>query len=223
MNSGTTSVWALGTLMLGLTFGVGCGASASKSADQDATHASARPERISTGDAGKLAPHRKGAVAYTYLAGGCFWGVEHYLEKLSGVHEVVSGYMGGHVANPTYKQVIGKKTGHLETVKVAYDPKQVSFETIAKLFFEIHDPTQKDGQGPDIGPQYLSAVFYANAEQKRVVEGLMGQLSSTGMDVATILRPIDGPFWPAEAFHQDYYARTGKYPYCHKRVKRFAD
>lgn len=115
------------------------------------------------------------SVATAYFAGGCFWGVEYYFEKVPGVVDAVSGYMGGEQENPTYKDVSGGKSGHLEVVAVRYDPRQVSYESLAKLFFEIHDPTQKNGQGPDIGEQYLSAVFVATDEERSVVENLIGQ------------------------------------------------
>ncbi len=155
-----------------------------------------------------------------YLAGGCFWGVEYYLEKIPGVTSVVSGYMGGHTDNPTYHEVCSGTTGHLETVEVRFDPSQVSYETILRRFFEIHDPTQANGQGPDIGEQYLSAVFYTSPEQKRVADKLIGILKSRGYQVVTAVRPATR-FWPAEAYHQDYYRRTGKQPYCHVPIPRF--
>ncbi len=157
-----------------------------------------------------------------YLAGGCFWGVEHYMEQLDGVLSVESGYMGGEIDAPTYAQVSSHRSGHLEAVRVRFDASRVSFEAIAKRFFEIHDPTQVDGQGPDLGPQYLSAVFYTDDEQKRVVGALIARLRERGFAVATQLRPAT-KFWEAEADHQDYYARTGKTPYCHAPVDRFGD
>lgn len=161
-------------------------------------------------------------VELAYFAGGCFWGVEHYLEQLDGVQSVESGYMGGHVDSPTYADVSSQTSGHLETVVVRFDPSVVPYEAVAKRFFEIHDPTQADGQGPDLGPEYLSAVFYTSPAQKTTVEGLIAQLKTRGYDVVTELRPAE-TFWPAEEFHQDYYARTGKTPYCHARVRRFGD
>ena len=102
-----------------------------------------------------------------YFAGGCFWGVEYYLEKLDGVKDVISGYMGGDKENPTYQDVSSGNTRHIETVKVIYDPQKISYEVLAKAFFEIHDPTQTNGQGPDIGKQYLSAIFTSNEEEKK--------------------------------------------------------
>ncbi len=162
------------------------------------------------------------ADSVAYFAGGCFWGVEHYMEQMPGVVDVESGYMGGHVKSPTYEQVTAHTSGHLEAVAVRFDSSKVSYEAVAKLFFEIHDPTQTDGQGPDLGSQYLSAVFYTDAEQKKTTEGLIERLRGRGFEVATELRQAD-EFWPAEDYHQDYYARNGKKPYCHTRVPRFGD
>ncbi|MFO7767816.1 MAG: bifunctional methionine sulfoxide reductase B/A protein [bacterium] len=155
-----------------------------------------------------------------YLAGGCFWGVEHFLEQLEGVESVRSGYMGGHVPDPSYEEVCTGRTGHAETVEVLFDPGEVSFETIARTFFEIHDPTQLDRQGPDHGSQYRSAVFYTSPEQEAVVERLIGILEENGYDVVTEVEEAD-TFWPAEQYHQDYYEETGGRPYCHGYVKRF--
>ncbi len=155
-----------------------------------------------------------------YFAGGCFWGVEYYLEKIEGVKEVISGFMGGHLKNPGYYDVVRKDTGHLETVEVVYDPAKVSYETLAKTFFEIHDPTQVDGQGPDIGSQYLSAIFVSNAEERKIIERLIKILEGKGFKIATQVLPVT-PFYSAEAYHQDYYERKGRKPYCHRRVKRF--
>ena len=155
-----------------------------------------------------------------YFAGGCFWGVEYYLEQIKGVKEVTSGFMGGKMKNPSYKDVIYKNTGHLETVEVVYDPAKVSYATLAKTFFEIHDPTQTNGQGPDIGSQYLSAVFVNNKEERKIINKLIKILESKGLKVATkILKKT--PFYTAEEYHQDHYERKGGTPYCHTRVKRF--
>lgn len=159
---------------------------------------------------------------FAYFAGGCFWGVEHYLEQMDGVLAVESGYMGGTTDNPTYDDVLTHATGHLETVRVRFDPAKVSYRALAQRFFEIHDPTQRDGQGPDIGNQYLSAVFVVDDDQKRDTDDLIGILQERGYDVATTVRTA-GAFWVAEGYHQDYYARTGKTPYCHTRVRRFGD
>lgn len=155
-----------------------------------------------------------------YFAGGCFWGVEYYLEKIPGVKSVVSGYMGGKKSDPTYAEVSTGRSGFLETVAVTYDPAVVDYKTLAKTFFEIHDPTQEGRQGPDIGAQYQSAVFYNDAEEKKTTESLIRQLELNGYDVKTQLREAR-PFYPAEAYHQDYYERHQKRPYCHGYVKRF--
>ncbi len=159
-------------------------------------------------------------IAKAYFAGGCFWGVEYYLEQIKGVIEVTSGYMGGKVKNPAYYDVIRKNTGHLETVEVIYDPRQVSYETLAKTFFEIHDPTQIDGQGPDIGSQYLSAVFVKSPKERKTIKKLINILESNGLKVATKILDKT-PFYAAESYHQDHYTRKGGTPYCHRRVKRF--
>lgn len=155
-----------------------------------------------------------------YYAGGCFWGVEHLFQGKQGVVKAVSGYMGGEVDEPTYEQVCSKRTGHLETVEVTYDPGQVSYEELTKFFFEIHDPTQANGQGPDIGPQYLSAIFFSDESEKQTAEELIGILKEKGLEVVTQLLPLV-TFWEAEDYHQDYYDKKGSQPYCHFYQKKF--
>lgn len=204
-------------LALGLSLSPAWGCS-SPSASPSSTTAPAPAPASKTTDAAP-APAADGVA---YFAGGCFWGVEHYLEQMDGVISVESGYMGGHVESPTYEQVTSHTTGHLEAVEVRFDPAKISYEAVAKRFFEIHDPTQADGQGPDIGPQYLSAVFYTSPEQKQTTEALIDTLKARGYAVVTAVRPADR-FWKAEGYHQDYYASNGKTPYCHARVKRFGD
>ncbi|XAU16354.1 bifunctional methionine sulfoxide reductase B/A protein [Sulfurimonas sp. HSL3-1] len=157
-----------------------------------------------------------------YFAGGCFWGVEYYMEKIPGVTSVVSGFMGGTKKEPGYYDVVGGGTGHLETVAVAYDPSKVDYETLAKTFFEIHDPTQEGRQGPDVGAQYQSAIFYNAAAEKATVLKLMERLRKNGYDVKTKLFKAS-PFYKAEDYHQDYYRRHHKQPYCHGFVDRFKD
>lgn len=160
-------------------------------------------------------------VAQTAIfAGGCFWGVEHLMQKQLGVISVESGYTGGTVANPTYEQVCTGRTGHAEAVLVTYNPALVSYETLAKLFFEIHDPEQIDGQGPDLGSQYRSEIFYGSAPERVVLEGLVAQLTAKGYKIATRLTPAT-TFYPAEKYHQDYYVSKGSEPYCHSRTQRF--
>ena len=158
--------------------------------------------------------------ARAYFAGGCFWGVEYLFEKKEGVISAISGYMGGTQENPSYEDVIYRNTGHLETVEITYDPKKVSYETLARFFFEIHDPTQKNGQGPDIGEQYLSAVFVRNEYEKKTVQKLIRILKHKGFDAATQIRPLC-PFYKAEDYHQEYYEKTGKVPYCHVYKQKF--
>ncbi len=155
-----------------------------------------------------------------YFASGCFWGTEYFFRKAKGVKETTVGFMGGHVDNPTYQQVCQKNTGHLETTEVVYDPLVTSYEEMVKLFFETHDFTQTNGQGPDIGPQYLSCIFYTNATEKTIAERYIDLLTAKGYRVATMLKPAS-TFWPAENYHQDYYTYKGSIPYCHKYTKIF--
>lgn len=154
------------------------------------------------------------------FAGGCFWGVEHLFKDVPGVKELQVGYTGGTVPNPTYEQVCTNTTGHAEALRIVFDPQIVSFETLAKLFFEIHDPTQLNGQGPDIGYQYRSAVFYTSAAQQATARHLIDILKPKGLAVVTQVEELK-EFWPAEDYHQHYYVKKGTLPYCHRRVKRF--
>ncbi len=162
----------------------------------------------------------KPQLAEAIFAGGCFWGVEHLMQSQKGVESVVSGYIGGTVDNPTYEQVCSKTTGHYEAVKVTYDPQKVDYQTLTKLFFEIHDPEQTDGQGPDLGSQYLSAIFYNSDSQKEDAQELINQLEEKGYKVATKLIEAT-TFYNAEGYHQDYYEKKGTQPYCHFYTKRF--
>ena len=154
------------------------------------------------------------------FAGGCFWGVEYYMEQKEGVKSVTSGYIGGTKDHPTYKEVCSGTTGHAEAVRIIFDPAKVSYEELARLFFEIHDPTQVNRQGPDIGLQYRSEIFYLDDDQKRTVEKLIDILKSKGYKVATGVTKAT-TFWPAEDYHQDYYEHKGTLPYCHGYTKRF--
>ncbi len=154
------------------------------------------------------------------FAGGCFWGVEHMMQRVKGVIEVISGYTGGDTKNPGYREVCKEDTGHAEAVEVVYDSSLVSYETLVKYFFEIHDPTQVNRQGPDIGYQYRSAIFYKTDDEKKVAEKIISELEKKGYKVATELQKAN-EFWPAEDYHQDYYARKGGVPYCHSYKKRF--
>ncbi|MFA5134444.1 MAG: peptide-methionine (S)-S-oxide reductase MsrA [Patescibacteria group bacterium] len=155
-----------------------------------------------------------------YFAGGCFWGVEYYFQKEPGVLSTRVGYMGGSAEHPSYEQVCSSATGHAETIEVIFDPAKTDFASLAKLFFEIHDPGQRNRQGPDIGSQYRSAIFYATAEQKKISEHLIEILKDKGFPVVTEIVPAD-TFWPAEEYHQAYYQKNGQLPYCHRRIKKF--
>jgi peptide-methionine (S)-S-oxide reductase len=150
------------------------------------------------------------------IAGGCFWCIEPVFDDLKGVTDVVSGYTGGHVPNPTYEQVCGKRTGHAEALKVTFDPSVVSYRELLEVFFTVHDPTTRDRQGNDVGPQYRSAVFYHSPEQKRTAEEVMREVGESGMydaPLVTELAPA-GEFYEAEAYHQNYFARNPFQPYC---------
>jgi len=155
-------------------------------------------------------------IETAYFAAGCFWGVEYYMQKAHGVVTAVSGYMGGDKINPNYEEVCSGNTNHAETVEVIFDTTLTNFETLAKLFFEIHDFTQINGQGPDIGTQYRSVIFYTNTNQKEISEKLSNILQEKGYKVATQLVPAE-QFWKAENYHQQYYFKKGSLPYCHFR------
>jgi len=162
----------------------------------------------------------KERIKRAIFAGGCFWGVEYHFQDLPGVLSTTTGYTGGQTDNPTYEEVCSGKTGHIEAVEVLFDADKIAYEGLAKLFLEIHDPTQVGRQGPDIGEQYRSAIFYVDEEQKKAAEELVSVLQKKGLRVATEIKKAQR-FWPAEEYHQDYYRKAGKEPYCHIRVKRF--
>ena len=153
------------------------------------------------------------------LAGGCFWGVEDGMSRLPGVVDVRSGYTGGHLDRPSYEDVCRGNTGHAEAVLVRFDPQKISYEAIVRRFFEIHDPTELNRQGPDVGTQYRSAIFWLDEDQKATAQKLMDELRSLGYHVVTTLEPA-GPFYEAEAWHQDFAARTGRGA-CHLPGPRF--
>ncbi|RKX20310.1 MAG: methionine sulfoxide reductase [Candidatus Zixiibacteriota bacterium] len=169
-----------------------------------------------------VSAEEKHDVEIAYFAGGCFWGIEYYFQKEPGVLSTSVGYMGGHQEKPTYKDVCGGTTGHAEVARVEFDPSKTTYEKLARLFFEIHDPTQLNRQGPDIGNQYRSEIFYTNENQKKVAEKLIDILSDRGYKIATKLTQADR-YWDAENYHQDYYQNNGKQPYCHIRREIFPD
>lgn len=168
----------------------------------------------------KFVPEVDKNIKKAYFASGCFWGTEYYFMKAKGVVHTAVGYMGGHVDHPTYQQVCQKNTGHLETAEIDYDPTKTTYEDLVKLFFETHDFTQTNGQGPDIGPQYLSCIFYSNDEEKAIAEKYINILKLKGYKVATMIKP-SSTFWKAEGYHQQYYEVKGDRPYCHKYTKIF--
>jgi peptide-methionine (S)-S-oxide reductase len=149
------------------------------------------------------------------LGGGCFWCLEAVYKDLKGVERVVSGYAGGQIENPTYEQVCGGRTGHAEVVQITYDPKVVSYRDLLDVFFTIHDPTTKDRQGADVGPQYRSIVLYHSPEQKADAERAIADQGKGvwGAPIVTEVVPLE-KFWPGEDYHQDYFENNPRQRYC---------
>lgn len=158
--------------------------------------------------------------AEAIVAGGCFWGMQFFLEQLPGVVKTEVGYIGGNTEYPSYATVCLGNTGHREATRVIYDTALLDYTRLMQYFFEIHDPTQTDGQGPDKGESYQSALFYGNDDQKASAEQCIAALRQKNYAIATELYPAT-TFWRAEEAHQDYYAKTGKLPYCHRWVQRW--
>ncbi len=154
------------------------------------------------------------------FASGCFWGTQYYLQQAKGVLGTIVGFTGGHKDNPTYQEVGSGSTGHAEAVQVTFDPSLISYEQLVKLFFETHDFTQVNRQGPDIGTQYRSEIFYLGDNQKQTAEKMITMLNAKGFNVATRVTQA-GPFWKAEDYHQNYYMKNGHQPYCHLYRKIF--
>lgn len=154
--------------------------------------------------------------ATAVLAGGCFWGMEAVFEQVRGVTDVVTGYAGGNLATAAYEQVSGGDTGHAEGIRITYDPARVSYAELLKVFFSVaHDPTELNRQGPDVGPQYRSAIFPIDPDQRRVAEATIARLDRSGAlsrPIATTVEAWQG-FTPAEAYHQDFVARNPTHPY----------
>lgn len=148
------------------------------------------------------------------LGAGCFWCVEAVFQELKGVLKVESGYMGGHVVNPTYEQVCQANTGHAEVVQVTFDPDQIDFGTVLRVFWSTHDPTTPDRQGADRGPQYRSAVFYHSPEQRQIAEAVKQEASAVWDDPIVTEIAEASTFYPAEAYHQDFYLNNPNYGYC---------
>ena len=150
------------------------------------------------------------------LAAGCFWCVEAVFDDLKGVQDVVSGYSGGHTINPTYQQVCSETTGHAEVVQIKFDPNELSFKELLQVFFTVHDPTQLNRQGNDVGSSYRSAIFYHSDEQKRVAEEVIKEFTDEMIydkPIVTQIAPFD-KFYAAEDYHQEYFANNPNQPYC---------
>ncbi len=156
------------------------------------------------------------SLSIATLGGGCFWCTEAVYLELQGVHKVVSGYSGGHVENPTYEQVCGKQTGHAEAVQVYFDPAVVSYADILRIFFTTHDPTTLNRQGNDVGPQYRSAIFFHDDDQKATAEAVKAEMEAEGVypdPIVTEISPLIN-WYPAEGYHQNYYNQHQTQPYC---------
>lgn len=167
-------------------------------------------------NAGTTPSDRSADLRTTTLGGGCFWCLDAVYRSVEGVHEVVSGYAGGHVPNPTYQQVCGAGTGHAEVVRVTFDPEVVSFRDLLNVFFSIHDPTTKDRQGADVGPQYRSIVLAEDEEQERVAREVIGELEGEDVFGAPIVTEVERleTFWPAEPYHQNFFVNNPGQGYC---------
>ncbi|WP_129115691.1 peptide-methionine (S)-S-oxide reductase MsrA [Halegenticoccus tardaugens] len=155
-------------------------------------------------------------AAQATLAGGCFWCIEAPFERLGGVESVVSGYAGGSTENPTYEEVCSGETGHAEVVQVTYDPDEIGYRELLEVFFTIHDPTTLNRQGPDVGTQYRSAVFYHDDEQRETAEALIEELEAAGAyddPIVTEVEPLEA-FYEAEEYHQNFYEKNPEQAYC---------
>lgn len=156
---------------------------------------------------------------------GCFWCTEAVFQQLKGVDKVESGYAGGHVDNPTYKQVCSATTGHAEVIQITYNPDVISFDELLQVFWETHDPTTPNRQGNDVGPQYRSIIFYHNEEQRQLAEKYKEGLDKSGAfdsPIVTIIEPLSN-YYPAESYHQNYFNNNGSQPYCAFLIKPKVD
>jgi peptide-methionine (S)-S-oxide reductase len=161
-------------------------------------------------------PKKDGALQTAVVAGGCFWGIQGVFEHVRGVHEVLAGYAGGSRLTAQYEEVSTGRTGHAESVQITFDPREVTYGELLQIYFSVaHDPTQLDRQGPDSGSQYRSAVFYADATQRRIAESYIAQLNQGKSFAAPIVTRVDAlqGFYPAEGYHQDFYLKNPRYPY----------
>ncbi len=155
------------------------------------------------------------------FGGGCFWCLEAVYQEVAGIREVVSGYAGGHTANPTYREICGGSTGHAEVVQITFDPEEITYRELLEIFFVIHDPTQRNRQGNDVGPQYRSIILYHDDEQKVEAQKVMDEVNTSGAyedSIVTELKPLES-FYVAEDKHQDYYQNNAWQPYCQVVIK----
>ena len=180
------------------------------------SHESQRPDSLRSLELLLLLPGYTGRMRKAYFAAGCFWGEEDAFRKTAGVLEAVSGYAGGHTENPTYEGVCTGTTGHAETVEVTYDPEKVSYEALVRMFFSLHDPTQMNRQGPDVGTQYRSAIFYETHEERTIAEKVKAELTPTyhPKTIATEITKAT-TFYPAEEYHQRYFEKHPGRAICH--------
>ena len=195
------STIAANTIALVSAFAISLGLAASKSYSDD-TVTTTKKEKVAT------------------LAGGCFWCTEACFERMKGVNAVVSGYIGGHVPNPTYEQVIGMNSGHAEAVQVYYDPSKVTYEELLQLFFKIHDPTTLNRQGADTGPHYRSSIFYHDDAQKRIATEHIKKLDKELVNPIVTKLEKATKFYPAEEYHQDYFRKNPNAGYCRAVVAK---
>ena len=206
MNHTLKSTLALAALLLG-AYSAPQPAAAQSTAHPPGHSRQPAPPAL-TRPTGGFAPRNLAGLAQATFAGGCFWAQEEAFEEIKGVRQVVSGYAGGTTQHPTYEEVAGQRTGHTETVNIYYDPKVVSYQTLADIFFRAsHDPTQLNRQGPDVGPEYRSAAFYRTPEEKKILEATIARVNASGEyrgKIVTEVRPLQ-TFWPAEDYHQGYY------------------
>lgn len=205
---GGRGYWVAGAFAVVLTTGVILAMSAAEESESKARSTSAR-------DVPDEEVKEKGYQKATF-GSGCFWCTEAVFKALKGVHAVESGYSGGHVENPTYKEVCTGTTGHAEVVQIIYDPKEIKYDELLKVFWRTHDPTTLNRQGPDVGTQYRSVVFYHDEEQKKLAESYKQKLNDAkafSAPIVTQIAPLEN-FYPAEDYHQDYYELNGRQPYC---------
>ena len=162
-------------------------------------------------------PESRQQYSTATFAGGCFWGTEYVFQQVPGVKATRVGFMGGHVNNPSYKQICYSDTNHAEVVQLRYDPDQISYDKLVEVFFKTHDPTTLNRQGPDVGTQYRSAIFYHDEQQKRIAEKVKAAFDTSGEfkdPIVTEIVPAK-EFWKAETYHQDYFKKNPNHPACH--------